>query len=597
MAVESRLQLQPYDTTVRYYVDGTNGLDGALGTSWATAWKTLAFAQSRIEQILATNPGNLRLDLYVRGAFANEDLILSGALAGSTTVNVIHHVDDWTEVSTGTVNTVAATSLGHGMRELTFNAPWVPAAADEGRLLVFTEGTNRIVYQVLRVSGATVTISTTTVPAWLVGGGTVAVSVREPSVSGIANMRYGYQRAQHWDTAYSWPANVVLGIACERFSAVATNGLRACVFATGTLPIRFGQCYECRTEVASDNFYVLRTRAAEYGLLGTNVAGETCRVGSKTTTTGANGIVRFEGSEYCMAVGRFASTLGVMMGSYSSYHSYCSSNGIDATSGLAVVSNSILSGQAVSNHASAVAMEKTSWLSIPAAGLPNGLVTCRKGGWVQLASTVDGTNTGTGATLYGCKVEKGGKLQMDSCPTALTGDDGDWYIEDGEAEFSGALTIAARKGDGPDIYAGPNAKVHFGGNITKSATNPSGGGTANAVIRARRGAKITQAVGSSFTLPAGSGNNTTDYGANGAIDIETCCDVALGLLAGGNAVATNTAVRVKKASRLAHAGAAPTWGAAALDLGGNAADEMPAAVTSDMAAGVPEDCWVLPGAA
>lgn len=186
---------------------------------------------------------------------------------------------------------------------------------------------------------------------------------------------------------------------------------------------------------------------------------------------------------------------------------------------------------------------------------------------------------------------------MDSCPTALTGDDGDWYIEDGEAEFSAALTIAARKGDGPDIYAGPNSKVHFGGNVTKSATNPAGGGTAQPVLRCRCGAKVTQAAGSSFTLPAGSGNNATDYGASGAIDIETCCDVALGLLAGGNAIATNTAVRVKKASRLAHAGAAPTWGAAALDQGGNAAAAMPAAVTSDMAAGVPEDCWVLPGAA
>jgi len=597
MAVESRLQLQPYDTTVRYYVDGTNGLDGALGTSWATAWKTLAFAQSRIEQILATNPGNLRLDLMVRGAFANEDMILSGALAGSTTVNVIHHVDDWTEIDTGTVNTVAATALGHGMRELTFNAPWVPAAADEGRWLVFTEGTNRIVYQALRVSGATVTISAATVPAWLVGGGTVAVSIREPSVSGIRNLRYGFQRAQHWDAAYSWPANVVLGITCERFSAVQTNCLRFSVKATGTLPIRIGQCYEVRSEVASDNFYVLRTRAAEYGLLGTNVVGETSRCGSVTTTTGGNGALRSEASEYCTFAGRFAGSVSALMGSFSTYHSYAYSNGIEGTSGLVVIENSILSGQVVVNHASAIMAQKLSWLSLPAAGLPGGLATTRKGGWLQLFSTVDGNNTGAGANLYGCKVEKGGKLQMDTCPTALTGDDGDWYIEDGEAEFSAALTIAARAGGGPDIYVGANAKVHFAAGVTKSATNPSGGGTAQPVLQCRRGAKVTQAAGSTFTLPAGSGDNTTDYGANGAIDIETCCDVALGTLAGGNAVATNTAVRVKRASRLAHAGGAPTWGAAALDQGGNAATAMPAAVTSDMAAGVPEDCWVLPNSA
>jgi hypothetical protein len=69
-------------------------------------------------------------------------------------------------------------------------------------------------------------------------------------------------------------------------------------------------------------------------------------------------------------------------------------------------------------------------------------------------------------------------------------------------------------------------------------------------------------------------------------------------LAGGNAAATNTAVRVKRASRLAHAGAAPTWGAQALDLGGAAAlQAMPATPTSDSAAATPEDCRVLPGSA
>jgi len=589
------------DTNIRrYYVDGTLGDDANDGSSWAAAWKTLAHVQAQVEGILASNPGNLRIDIYVRGTFANEDLILAGALAGSTTVNVIHHVDDWTIVATGTVNTVAATALAHGMRELTFNG-WVPAAADEGRWLVFTLGTNRIVYQALRVSGGTVTISTASVPAWLVGGGTVSVSIREPSVSGIQNLRYGYQRGQSWNTAFAWPANVVLGITCERFSAVQTNGLRFSVKATGTLPIRVSHCWEVRSCIESDNFYVSRVLAAEFGLLGSPGTSETCRCGSWTTDVTANGSLRAEASNYVFFGGFFANIVHCVMNPLSIYIQYCCTIGVICEYlGTSHLSNLIVkcSGTtAVRFYRGAVgSVSKLSFLDVSAAGIASGLIWVDTLGMLQLASaTIDGNNTGTGTNLYGCKVEKGGRLQMDACPTSLKGDDGDWYIEDGEAEFSAALTIAARKGDGPDIYVGPNAKVHFGGAVTKSATNPSEGGTAAPVLRARRGARITQAAGSAFTLPAGSGNNATDYGANGAIDIETDCHVSLGTMAGGNAAATGTAVRVKRGSQLAHAGAAPTWGAAALVLGGSAAQAMPANATSDLAAGTPENCWVLPG--
>ncbi len=593
----------PLSGTLRLYVDGTNGDDTAQGTSWAEAWKTLAFSQERIEEILAPNPGNLRLDLYVRGAFANEDMILSGALAGSTTVNVIHHVDDWTEVATGTVNTVAATALGHGMRELTFNAPWVPAAADEGRWLVFTEGTNRIVYQVLRVSGATVTISTATVPAWLVGGGTVAVSVREPSVSGIASVRYGYQRAQHWDAAYDCPANVVLGLTCERFASVQTNCLRFSVKATGVLPIRIADSYDVRCCIESDAFYVTRVRAAEYGLLGLPGTNETCRCGSWTTNATSSGALRCEASTYLFLSGFFAGQLSGVINPMSMYAQYCSCSGIVGEHVSYVSIHNVIVRCAGTSAVRAyrcaeMSIQKTSFVDVAAAGISDGLIRVDSEGFLHLVSTVDGNNTGAGLRLYGCKVERGGKVVVDSCPSALTGDDGDWYIDDGEVEFVGNLSIAARAGGGPDVYCGPNSRVYFAGTVTKSATNPSGGGTAQPVLKCRRGAKVTMDATKAFTLPAGSGNNTTDYGATGAIDISTCCDVALGTLAGGAAGAVGTICTIKRASRLAHAGAGPAWGGAPIVVGGNAAAPWPAAnPTSDAAAGVPEDCWVLPGSA
>ncbi|MEN6368718.1 MAG: hypothetical protein ABFD77_03350, partial [Thermotogota bacterium] len=219
MAVESRLQLQPYDDVVRYYVDGTNGLDGALGTSWATAWKTLAFAHSRIAQILATNPDHLRLDLWLRGAFANEDLTLAGSLAGTTTVNVIHHVDDWTEVATGTLTTVAATALACGLREMTFTG-FVLDATYQGRWIFIEDGTGkRFPLQILRVSGATAWVSQTTLPGWVVGGDVLAVSVREPSISGIKEFNFSLSFSNDWVSGYAPYRQLVIGVPMEFFMA------------------------------------------------------------------------------------------------------------------------------------------------------------------------------------------------------------------------------------------------------------------------------------------------------------------------------------------------------------------------------------------
>ncbi|MEN6369099.1 MAG: hypothetical protein ABFD77_05315, partial [Thermotogota bacterium] len=540
MAVESRLQLQPYDTTVRYYVDGTNGLDGALGTSWATAWKTLAFAQSRIEQILATNPGTLRLDLWLRGAFANEDLTLAGALAGTTTVNVIHHVDDWTEVATGTLTTVAATTLACGLREMTFTG-FVLDATYQGRWIFIEDGTGkRYPAQILRVNGATAWINVTSVPAWVIGGDVLTVSVREPSITGIGRVYWSYARAQR-TSGYSLLRDLIVGIPAGFLSISDSSNMGVVVKITTAALASYIQTSQW-VETRIRNSFLTAAQAQEYGLVGTNTA-DTWKIGSWFPSTTPPAMYVRGGVDVKLA-GYFAAAPDVwgcngLQLADSNHLSY------DALATVGNSANTFLRGSSTANHGSVNQIGTTSFVDLPAAGVPSGLVQARKNGWAQLASTVDGNNTGAGANLYGCKVEKGGRLQMDSCPTALTGDDGDWYIEDGEADFSAALTIAARAGGGPDIYVGANAKVHFAAGVTKSATNPSGGGTAQPVLQCRRGAKVTQAAGSTFTLPAGSGDNTTDYGANGAIDLETLCDVALGLLAGGNAIAANTAVRVK----------------------------------------------------
>ena len=585
----------PLSGTLRLYVDGALGDDTAQGTSWATAWKTLAHTQAEVEGILAPNPGNLRLDIYVRGAFANEDLTLAGSLAGTTTVNVIHHVDDWTEVATGTLTTVAATTLACGLREMTFTG-FVLDATYQGRWIFIEDGAGqRYPTQIIRVSGATAWISASTVPAWVVGGDVLSVSVREPSVAGIGIFTWGYHRAdRQQSTGFDTRCTIMgltvdrLNVKCAHAAQFAVKTLDSSVVIGGSIVGSFWINLSVR------NVYIGDAEKVEWGLTGTNIT-DTWYMGSWWSNASA---VQFSvrSSHDVFFTGYFAKVPGVAACDTVTY-TYANLASVDSYCFYLNLSRMFLCGGLTTNHYSSSTVDRVSFVDLPAAGVPGGLIQVRKGGWCQLSSSVEGNNTGTGASLYGCKVEKGGRLQMDACPTDLTGDDGDWYIDDGEVGFSAALTIAARKGDGPDIYCGPNSNVHFAAAVTKSATNPSGGGTAAPVLRVRRGATVTQAAGSAFTLPAGSGNNTTDYGANGAIDIETCCDVALGTLAGGNAIATNTAVRVKRASRLAHAGGAPTWGAAALDLGGNAAAAMPAAVTSDAAAGVPEDCWVLPGSA
>lgn len=606
MAVQSRLQLQPYDTTVRYYVDGTNGLDGALGTSWATAWKTYAELERRLASVLAVNPTNLTIIVYVRGDFTGQDLLLTAMLHGSSRLHVVHHIDDWTEAKVGTVATVAATTYQHGLREATFNGLALDAT-DEGRLLVVDDGTGqRVVYQILRVwnNGGTMTATLSTSsapPAWVTGG---TASIREPSMVSGRVVHCALFTARRETTTDILPF-FVFGVAASGYE-VETNVDTPVVpwVPTGAPAYLNGmRVFSGKVWTGLSTFngsYMENALYVEYGFIGTNT--DTGRIGGLLRGTNA---VRVE-------AGAQADFRGVFIGNMFSYGgggsigpaSVSGVVDVEGNGGQWAVSRSMLarstaltSGCVSARSNGYVSIATTSFLDLNAAGVVGGLFYSYRFGKIRVQSTVDGNNTGTagsGLVVANCA---DGEIMFDGNPSVnLKGKHGFLNQTDGRVRLQGNYSQGALEGGGPDlsVFGG---WLNITGNVTKSATNPSGGGTAQPVLQCRRGAKVTQAAGSSFTLPAGSGNNATDYGANGAIDIETLCDVALGTLAGGNAIATNTAVRVKKASRLAHAGAAPTWGAAALDQGGNAADEMPAAVKSDMAAGVPEDCWVLPGSA
>ncbi|MDD3983381.1 MAG: hypothetical protein PHU54_05480 [Candidatus Omnitrophica bacterium] len=594
---------EPLSGTLRLYVDGTNGDDTAQGTSWAEAWKTYARLESGLAAILAPNPTNLTTIVYVRGDFSVQDLTIAAWLSGSTLLYVVHPIDSWTRTQSGTLAGVAATSFAHGMKEATFAGGVVLGAGDAGKVLLLEDGMGqRVLYQILRVwdNGGTLTATlaiTTAFPAWVIAG--VTAHIIEPSMSGTGVLKILGGRCT--EDGYTGGGVTILGLRCRQARVVGFQGIvNASLWCNTALESTGIWCMsscDVATAVGVEGTYkVPANLGQEFGLIGSNVSDASYACSYFAATGNAVSVSK---GAYVACQGRFVGD--VFAASDGSVHAVKSSiTSISAQGGHLSVYNTIIRGKSsatygvLCNHGSEGTVSSGSFLldDGPVAGLSEGLISVRRNAECRVDSTVDGDNTGTGANLVAVKVYDHGNVQFNGTPSVnLKGKHGFLSVVEGRAKLSG-YTHGALAGNGPDMYV-EAGDLYIAGNISKSAPNAIG----SSIIKARRGARINQVSTGTFTLPAGSGNNTTDYGANGAIDIETCCDVALGLLAGGNAVATNTAVRVKKASRLAHAGAAPTWGGAPLDIGGTGAVAMPAAALSDDAAGTPEDCWVLPGSA
>ncbi len=596
----------PLSGTLRLYVDGTNGDDTAQGTSWATAWKTYARLESGLASILAPNPTALTTIVYVRGDFTGQDLLLSAVLHGRSRLHVLHHIDDWTEVASGTVATVAATTFQHGLREMTFNGIALDPA-HEGCALVLEDGAGqRVVYQILRVwnNGGTMTATLSTSsapPAWVTGG---TASIREPSMVAGRVVHCALFTAKRETTTDILPF-FVFGVAASGYEVESNVDTPVVPWVPTGAPAYLNGMRVFSGKVWTglstfNGYYMENALYVEYGFIGTNT--DTGRIGGLLRGTSA---VRIE-------AGAQADFRGVFIGSMFSYGgggsigpaSVSGVVDVEGNGGQWAVSRSILcrstalaSGGVSARSNGYVSIATSSFLDLNAAGVGGGFFRCYRFGKIRVQSTVDGDNTGTagsGLVVASCD---DGEILFDGNPHAnLKGKHGFLAQTDGRVRLQGNYSAGALEGGGPDlsVFGG---WLNITGTVTKSATNPSGGGTAQPVLKVRRGGKVTMDATKAFTLPAGSGNNATDYGATGAIDISTCCDVSLGTLAGGAVGAVNTICTIKRASRLAHAGAAPAWGGAPIVVGGNAAAAWPADPVSDAAAGVPEDCWVLPASA
>lgn len=129
-------------------------------------------------------------------------------------------------------------------------------------------------------------------------------------------------------------------------------------------------------------------------------------------------------------------------------------------------------------------------------------------------------------------------------------------------------------------------------------------GTGNTFIELSRGGHIVQSNGMNLSIKEPEVNPVTTfqdwddygYGALGAIHMHEDTSMTLGTLVepAGAANATGLAATILNHSTLLHTGGAVLLGVAPLQLGGNAAAAWPAASTSDLAAGVPQFCFILP---
>jgi hypothetical protein len=594
-------QLPPESGIRRMYVDADTGSDLAAGVSWLTAWKTLAKAETSALALLFLEPNGLDIRVFVRGAFSTESIRLAACVAGTSGIHLIHAVDDMEEISTGTVNTVAATVYGHGMRELTFNAPWVPGAADVGRWLIFSLGTDKVAFQVLRVLGTKVTVNAGAgfggLPAWIVGGGTVSVSVRDPTttVTGISNIDLAIQYAQTWDGAFKSYRNTVFGLACDILTVVDTQGWVLAVKASNY--IRLAKTHYVDTAVG-DLRYSTAAFLQEIGVLGTNVTDD-ARVGCWSTGSLATTVAA--STDYLIS-GVFSSEITASVNSAGTIR-YCSAPTFIAQIAGMVFANTIVTGGSLSSYpeigvsadyGSVVRLSATSFLDLPATGLTTAMIRVLMGGWCSITSSVDGSNTGNGAGLYAIQVTKGGRLQCESGPSdTLKGDDGIIRCIDGTVEFGANILWGAKQGDGPDMYF-EGSTVYFGGDFRKTARN-----NAPSAVLVAVSSRISQLAASLFYVATPpSANWATDYGAYGVIYLHENVALRLGDFAGGTSGAeTGIGCTVKNASSFIHRGNG-LLGVNPLDLGGlPAAIAWPAAARNDQGAVVPQNCIVIPNVA
>jgi hypothetical protein len=608
--------------TIRIYVDATNGDDANSGTSWVDAFKSLARAETEAHDTLSSAAGlppDVELVVYVDGDFTNLEILrLNDPLIGSTRVHVVHPFTRWTTVVTGTLTDIPVTPTddGHGLQAI--EPSFAVDLSMVGKVLRFEEqgGTAAACFTILKVdeTGSNhmwITRLAGPFPAWVIDGGSTDLSVLEPHMTAMNGLAIFLGGGSMTDNQGVWmptsPKSWVVGMMDT--SVYATGPCFGCVglydvrsgFGTPPTIKSTGEYFEgrySRIVAGVSNPGLSDALAEEFGIF--------TGAGFDVTAQDLGNCVGIAeiGGDYSWFAGVASSEIRMTGGTGSYVYAFTTPSlnttgpcflfaqsgiltpgGFGASAGVSAVNGGrIYGGQ--------LAYESTDEVDF---------FYVDQGGYIQIASGMFTQAIATkystanpsvvfhaydGTIFIGSFGERSNPPQMAGATNLIRVDAA------GMAIVLGAI-LQGFPGGGADFYV-KGGRIHFAGGVTKQKVNPTVGGTPQPILQMEDGGWATQpdGMGGVFQVDEGAGDYVVAYGANGAIYLTDNSEARLAGLTSGGA-ATSVGCTIQNGSKLCHSGVGLT-GAGPLKLGGNAAAAWSAAPASDLAAGVPQFCFIIP---
>ena len=568
------------------YTDAATGDDAKSGSDWANAWKTHGRLVRGVSNLLQALPNGLEIRSFLRGSFGSSDhLYLNGLVTGSSTVALGCTYADSAVVATGTVFSIVVDTAKHGLVKAVLVGVSL-GAADKGRWIRFDDGVGGHVanYQIVRVGSGTVWICDTTIPGWLAAGANVNVFESGWIIQGqvgITGTGIGYSgpgsyrpvavfNARCYQTPFlNGSRGVVLAVDCRN-----VGGTNQPIYTIGCDHTRYLHC------ASSTSGSIPPAAAIAYGL--TNAATYVVKAGVRASAW------YVQGGYQSTLVAALTDSAWTEAGSATWWYS-AADNWYGYGADKLMVKNCIASGVVTTpfeiTSTGFAGIENVSILDLPAAGCAR-LFSAHANAVMNITNAECDNTAGSGSSLRSFFASRGGRIEiLDGSLATCKSKHGQIFEDDGTVRVIGATTLGALPGGGPDIEGANGGEIRFEADFVKSAVNTA----ASKILKLSYGTKMEQDAAKVFTLPAGSGNHTTDYGAEGAIEIMDA-EARLGPLTGGQGGSTGVACTLRHGGRLTHAGAGVS-GTAPLKLGASAASAWPTAPDSELS----EDCSISPG--
>lgn len=605
---------------VDIYLDVTAGDDAHNGTSWAQAYLTWEKAEGALYDILATNPTDQQITIFVRngtnGAVPAGSYCLAPVVPDRVRVHVVQPLDQWE-----TVNGPSTVPIGGSVAEpgselaiVTVDAPMVVAATDQGLFLhlVDVTGLESVLCPILAVdlvgNAYVVGMTDAGMPAWVDAAGDTVASVVEPAsvvngdftfapvgaqVGRLGTGINGVRQPLNW--AFGIRANNLdFGGSCAASAACIAHAVGGGL-VDGDLYLN-GQTGVLAVWVyavaAGDIVGLDLARAQLWGLVGAtpgagyqcgNSAQEVDVVSASDNYWSGSVIGTFNQSfgAHCSVVGAMAESFYFITGAQASLRHF-----------RAIGSDSV---SAVLTEDDGTSCELQEFFLVGLALGQRAFCEARAGSQIQI---VDGTSIAKGAALpadyplYGYFANGGNIIVEDGG----VNDDirGQYHTVaadlDGHLDITGAIDLTtARPGgnhggiDNADINVINESTLVLRGNIAKVVPNT----LASCCLNVDDGSHVTQYSGD-FAHGEAPADWTASYGTLGLIHVADGSDVRLGTIADtGVGVGAGIGIQVRRRSSLWYgSNGAGLTGAATTKVGTLAAAAFPpAAVLNDLPAG------------